>query len=143
MGAHRLSASQHFTPLCLEFIGATGRNAATYRLHEPLHFTAGFDGGGVSVRVPAGFQTDLTSIPRWLRSWLPHDGQYAPAAVTHDYLYSLCRAGEKGCSRFLADAIFRDGMRLLGVPMLRRVVIYYAVRFFGAGAAKRKRKAKR
>src|SRR5262245_38142541 len=37
--------------------------------------------------VPAGFVTDLASIPRIFWSALPRDGEYAYAAILHDYLY--------------------------------------------------------
>ena len=75
-----------------------------------------------------GFVSDLASVPRILWSLLPPSGKYAPAAVIHDYLYRL-----PGCSRFLADAIFREVMAQLGVSFWKRCVMYYAVRFFGRG----------
>lgn len=95
-------------------------------LLEPLTFSQGFNGGGITVVAPVGFETDFASIPRLLRWLYPADGTYALPAVIHDYLY---RRG--GCSRFLADALFRDMMASVGVPLLRRMMFYYAVRAFG------------
>lgn len=83
--------------------------------------------GGLTVAVPKGFITDFASVPRLLWSVFPPMGRYSRAAVIHDWLYS----NSKTCSRFLADAIFRDAMKDLGVPMWRRVVMYYAVRICG------------
>ena len=109
-----------------------------YELVQPLHFfvsKAGrkespddrsFDGIAVSVLVPVGFVTDLASTPRFLWSIFPPAGPWIRAAILHDYLYSL-----SDCSRFLADALFREAMHDLGVPCWRRVVMYYAVRLFG------------
>lgn len=115
-----------FSPLRLEFLGRGEGGPSKYRLLEPLEFTARVNGGGLRVNVPAGFVTDFASIPRIFWSRLPHDGPWAPASVVHDYLYTT-----RTCSRFLADAIFRDGMAALGVSKLQRLVIFYAVRFFG------------
>lgn len=117
-------ATGHFSPLRLEYLG--GETIATYHLIEPLSFESRVNGGSLRVVVPAGFITDFASIPRIFWSRLPHDGPWAPASVIHDYLYTT-----RTCSRFLADAIFREGMYALGVPALRRLVIYYAVRLFG------------
>lgn len=112
-----------FTPANLQ----TERvSAGQYRLTAPLVYQDSLNGGGIRVSVPEGFVTDYASIPRPLWWLYPPDGSYALPAVVHDYLYRNCR-----CSRFLADAIFRDAMRSVGVPVLRRIAIYYAVRFFG------------
>ena len=114
------------TPLQIQHLGGTG--TPQYRLLKPLIYEYRFNGGGLSIVVPEGFVTDFASIPRIFWAILPHDGAYAPAAVVHDYLYSL---RFKGCSRFLADSIFRDAMARLNVPIWRRVPMYYAVRAFG------------
>lgn len=84
------------------------------------------EGWGARVDVPAGFTTDFASTPRLLHAVFPPRGPWNRAAIVHDYLYR-----ETGCSRFLADAIFRDAMASLGVPAWRRVLMYYAVRLFG------------
>lgn len=114
-----------FSPLRTEYLGC--RDGVPWvRLLVPLRFSASLNGGGLTVEVPADFETDYASIPRVFWVTLPHDGPWAPASVVHDYLYQ-----RGGCSRFLADAIFRDAMAALGVPWYRRLVIYYAVRLFG------------
>lgn len=98
-----------------------------YRLVSPLVFQRGLNGDGqVSLCVPEGFETDFASIPLLLQWWLPFDGRWAKAAVIHDWLYS---SGQ--CSRFLADALFREVMAETGVSVVKRVIIYYAVRLFG------------
>ena len=108
-------------PLTLERLGP-----GQYRLARPLVYRERINGGGIEVTVPAGFETDFASIPRLLWGLYPPDGSYALPAVAHDYLYRRC-----GCSRFLADAMFRDMMRAERVPLVRRMLIYYAVRCFG------------
>jgi hypothetical protein len=85
------------------------------------------EGGRIQLVVPAGFISNLASVPRPLWSIVPPFGAYNRAAIIHDYLY--VSGGE--CSRFLADAIFREAMHQLGIPLWRRVVMFYAVRWFG------------
>lgn len=119
-----------------------GKHAITrrqqYRLEEPLKFELTLLNGdeqrhgGIDILVPVGFVTDFASVPRCLWSIFPPQDDYSRAAILHDYLYCI-----KVCSRFLADALFREAMRLLNVPRWKRVVMYYAVRFGGRSAWKR------
>ena len=105
----------------------TAYGRTIYRLESPLVYRCGLTAsGGIRVRVPRGFETDFASIPRLLRRIFPPDGQWGLAAVLHDFLYS-----RPGVRRFLADALFRDAMAQLKVPLWRRVPLYYAVRIFG------------
>lgn len=117
--------SPRFSALRTEYLG-TRCGVPWYRLIESLRFTTRLNGEEITVEVPSGFETDFASVPPLLWWRFPHDGDWAPASVVHDYLYQ-----HGDCSRFFADAIFRDGMAALGVPWLRRLVFYYAVRIFG------------
>jgi len=77
--------------------------------------------------IPAGFDTDLASIPRFLLSTTGGKvGKHLIAAIVHDYLYRTGFA-----SRELADEIFLAAMKNLGVSWLRRNVFYRAVRLGG------------
>lgn len=75
--------------------------------------------------VPAGFKTDLDSVPRLplIHSWLK--GRTKAAALLHDYLYSI------RYERKLADDLFLEVMRLEGVKDRYALPIYWAVRLFG------------
>ncbi len=74
--------------------------------------------------VPAGMSTDFASVPRPFVWLLPPYGAYTNAAVLHDY---LCRP-EAGVSRADADGLFRRAMRELDVPVIRRWMMWAAVR---------------
>lgn len=76
--------------------------------------------------VPAGFGTDLASIPQVLWSVLPKVGKWDLAAVVHDYLYQT-----GGCTRTQADAVLREAMIVSGVAGRRRFEIYWGVRLGG------------
>lgn len=81
------------------------------------------------VSAPTGFVTDLASIPPIFFSWLRPDGEYAFAAVIHDYLY-----WEQSRPRKVADAIFKLAMEDLQVDRKKMIAIYDAVRAFGRSA---------
>jgi hypothetical protein len=78
--------------------------------------------------VPAGFETDFASIPRLFWSVIGHPaGQYAQAAVLHDFLYRT-----KAVSRKKADALFSEAMAVLEVPAWKRWTMWAAVRVGGS-----------
>jgi hypothetical protein len=79
-----------------------------------------------AVTVPTGFVTDLTSIPRIFWSLLRPDGEYAYAAVVHDYLYwTQTRSREE------ADQILKLAMEDFEIDALTVGGIYRAVRAGG------------
>ena len=88
-----------------------------------------YDGKTQHFDAPVGMKTDFASVPRLFVWFLPRYGSYTKAAILHDY---LCAGGQ--ISRVDADAIFRRAMRELGVPFLRRWIMWGAVRW-GALAA--------
>jgi hypothetical protein len=81
------------------------------------------------IEIPEGFVTDFASIPRFLWFMVPPFGRHAPAAVIHDFLYA---SGQSGARKY-ADFLFREAMKELGVPLLRRSMMYMAVRLGGQG----------
>ncbi|EEF0620063.1 DUF1353 domain-containing protein [Salmonella enterica subsp. enterica serovar Freetown] len=119
--------SRFTTPAILEMLGHYN-----WRVHEPFAFYLSDDNSDV-IEVPAGFVTDLASVPRIFWTLLPPDGKYAKAAIIHDYLYDNALRTKKE-----ADLIFLDGMTVLGVPRWKRMIMYYAVRLFGRGMYNRK-----
>lgn len=96
------------------------------RLTGPLRIR---DSRGMLYMVPAGVETDFASIPRFFWRILPPQGEYAPAAVVHDYYYRRGIGTRKG-----ADLAFLRIMEALEVPAWKRRAIYRAVRLFGRPA---------
>jgi hypothetical protein len=77
--------------------------------------------------VPEGLETDFASVPRVFVWFLPRYGRYTKAAILHDYLWrDAVPAGELTLAA--ADGIFRRAMWELGVPFLRRWLMWGAVR---------------
>jgi hypothetical protein len=108
------------TPLIFEDDGGL-----PFVLHDPLVYVSAVYGG--TLTIPAGFKTDLASIPRGLWNVLPQVGRYDAAAVVHDYLYQM----PLGVDRSEADAILLEAMGVLKVGWWTRTVIYSAVRVGG------------
>jgi hypothetical protein len=77
--------------------------------------------------VPVQEHTDFASVPRVFVWFFPRYGRYTKAAILHDYLCSVCVPAGR-VSRIEADGIFRQAMRDLGVPFLRRWIMWAAVR---------------
>ena len=78
--------------------------------------------------VPAGFVTDLASVPAAARGLVATWGKHGPAAILHDWMY---RTQLDGLTRRMADRIMLEVMRQDGVGWLKRRAIYAAVRLGG------------
>lgn len=81
-------------------------------------------------RVPRGYETDFASIPQPARVVINPFGNHAEAAVIHDWLYAVGEAGK----RQEADEIFRFAMKEQGVNVVRRNMMFRAVRAGGEAA---------
>lgn len=102
-------------------------------LMAPLVYRAA---AGDVIEIPAGFITDLASIPRPFWPIVPVNGRHRAAAILHDYLYVTQHA-----TRAAADALFLEAMARTGVRWTQRQVMYAAVRLGGAIAWARSRHA--
>lgn len=82
--------------------------------------------GVASITVPAGFITDLASLPRLVRPVLDRNGLSRRAAVLHDWLYCLKTGG-----RADADKLFLEALKTEGVGWAARWSMYTGVRAGG------------
>lgn len=114
---------EFLTPLVFEDDGGY-----PYKLTAPLIYASGVLHSRITV--PAGFKTDLFSIPRALQFLLPKSEKGDQASVVHDFLYQTAPGG---CTREQADQTLREGLQVLGVGTIRRNLIYAGVRVGGDG----------
>jgi hypothetical protein len=99
-----------------------------YRLNASFSYAIGTLGSGLVITLPVGFVTDFASVPGWAdRFGLHPDGLYAKAAALHDWLYCSITI-----SRFMADIIFFEAMRVLRVSLPVSILFFITVRLFGA-----------
>ncbi|MEX0385855.1 DUF1353 domain-containing protein [Spiribacter onubensis] len=97
------------------------RESDRWRLIQPLTYKE----PDLLVKVPAGFGTDLDSVPRVPGVYALAKGRAVKSAVIHDYLYREQRP------RVFADAVLLRAMKTEGVSRPMRWIIYGAVRAFG------------
>ena len=123
--------SQFTDPLEVEY-----DDGHIWTLVTPFDYVLSDDMTGPVIHVPAGFQTDFATIPRPLWSLLPPTGKYGKAAVIHDYLYTTgghVPVDKATYTKAQADEIFKNAMKVLGVPSPLRQTMWLAVHLFGKG----------
>ena len=98
----------------------------TWRLNELVVYQS--DVAGQTFTVPAGFVTDLASVPRLPLVYLLAGGTANEASVVHDWLYSTHIV-----PRAVADAVLREASAVTGVPAWRRWLMWAGVRIGGGG----------
>lgn len=111
--------------------------ATTWVLTEPLTWTGS---QGDVFTVPAGFLTDLASVPRFLHWLILPYGAYTRAAVLHDWLITERIDHADPALRVTScdtDGIFRRVMQELGVGWTKRWTMWAAVRVGAAGNPRR------
>lgn len=87
---------------------------------------------GLRITVPAGFITDLASIPHWL-DWIPfldRTGNSRRPAAVHDALYAMGRDHGKD----FADAFLREALLAEGLSGFQAWCYWAAVHYFGASS---------
>lgn len=94
-------------------------------LHPIVWEVDELDAGHEVITVPAGFETDLASVPRLLWPAIPPHGRHGAAAVLHDWLYKQRRP------RAWADRQFRLALAALGVRWVKRWAMWFGVRIGG------------
>lgn len=109
------------TSLKVEKIGAN-----RWRLLGPLAYE-----GTETIVVPAEFETDFASVPRFFwRICPPAAGNHAKPAVLHDYLCEFSNDQPR------ADRLFLEAMKVNGVGWLKRNLMFQAVRAYQAAKGK-------
>ena len=108
-------------------IAAIGKN--TFMVRDPL--TLIFSDGAPAITVPAGFVTELSSVPKDLR------GSIAPA-VLHDYLYWY-----QPCTQEEADAVMVSAMAAVGASRSTAAAAVQAISSTGPAAFKQYRERRR
>jgi hypothetical protein len=105
-------------------VAVTPIDAKRWRLLEPICYIGDVD----KFLVPEGYVTDFASVPR-IAVWLvPSYGRYTPAAILHDYLLTDALKSGRVTSND-ADGLFRRAMRELGVPAVKRWLMWTGVRW--------------
>lgn len=123
-------------PFLTDDVPVTIRPDGAYVLTAPLVYQGRDD----TFTVPAGFSTDLATVPRFLTWLVPIAGVHDRAAIVHDWLCVLLDRGNPKAALSPGtswpdinpvdtDGIFRRCLRELGVPLVRRWLMWAGVRW--------------
>lgn len=111
-----------FTRALIEPTGKTCEGRAVFRVAQDFLFEIGRKGSGIAVTVPAGFETDLASVPWWALR-LVDVGAMARSAAVHDRLRQ-----DLAFTKLQGDAIFLTALEAEGVKRWQRELVFLAVR---------------
>lgn len=109
----------------LALAAATDQDDGSWVLCKPLEYESTV--AKQTFIVPAGFKTDLATVPRLPVVYLLTGDSARAAAVVHDYLYS-----ERLVSRKIADAVLLEAAKISGVPAWRGWLMWAGVRIGGS-----------
>lgn len=99
-------------------------DATRWRLLGPVCYAGETD----RFLIPEGYVTDWATIPR-VAVWLfPRFGNHAKSAILHDYLLTDAMPAGRVTSND-ADGLFRRSMRELGIPPVKRWLMWTGVRW--------------
>jgi hypothetical protein len=111
-------------PLILEALATTRQGRGEFLVHKPFRYEVGRLGSGDTITVPAGYNTDLCSVPWFARAFIPLAGKVAKPALLHDWLL------DQGDAR--AHDVFEEAMKVAGVSPFKRLLLGKAVRLYAA-----------
>lgn len=98
-----------------------------FRTAFPVMVEVSRPGSGAIFTVPAGYVTDLYSLPtKLLQAWQPHKAHWWAPALLHDWLYDVGYL-----ERHICDAILLSAMKAVGVRFWHRNIVYQSVRLGG------------
>lgn len=84
------------------------------------------------VNIPSGYATTGASVLSFMRNWLRPCDQGGQAVIIHDFLCKERRVRDKGVKHVIsiakADEIFLEAMEVIGVPWLKRRLLFWAAR---------------
>jgi len=107
-----------------------------WRTAEEWRFAIVYGGEEILCKVPAGFVTDLFSVPRVFQNIVTPDGNDARPSLVHDYCYATSGLREDArhaprLTREECDLALLLAMKETGFPLIRRHTIHRAVRLGG------------
>lgn len=103
-------------------VSISPRSDGNWMLMRSMRWDVGYKGSDMHWIVPAGFQSDLASIPWVARLVFDRgDSRYAKAAILHDHMIV------SGVDRLTAAAEFHSALRADGVAAWHRLVMFLAV----------------
>lgn len=98
-----------------------------FKNHSEFSFYYYINNKKETINIPVGFVTNFASVPRLFWPFVGPIDNHAKAAIVHDYCYANIYKND----RKLSDKLFLLGMKILKVNIVKRYLMYFAVRLFG------------
>jgi hypothetical protein len=115
----------------LERVRESEAEEERFKLLERFRYVSARTGASYVVPGDDSFRTDLASVPFFLTWLVPKGGIHTPAALLHDGLIPGQEEPQSyigpPVTRREADVIFRDALGELGVPVIRRWLMFAGV----------------
>lgn len=115
--------SSFTAPLIIEVLLKERRGRGIARLVQGFTYDVGYLGSGETITVPAGYETDFTSVPRIVRVFISNFGQTSKAAVLHDWLID-----QPFIANRYANDVFYEALLVSGVARWKARLLWLAVR---------------
>lgn len=93
-----------------------------WKLNYPIELNI----NGEIIHIPAGYESDLITVPRFLYWLIPPHGLGAIPAIKHDFLCEY-----KVVPRYIADKEFKIDLKKFNLPFWEIFLMFYYVRLLG------------
>lgn len=113
--------SSFTTPFIGELVGKN-----KWRVFKEFDYHVGSYPSLEIIHVPVGFITNFASVPRIFWFLISPIDDHGKAAVVHDYLYTIGYSKKSVC-----DKIYLEALTVLKVSKIKRIILYYGVKYFG------------
>lgn len=103
-----------FQPITLEFAGTHRNGKRLARVAKDYPYRV-WERVGI---IPAGFETDLESVPRWCQWMMPRAGKGLISSIIHDYEIQRAGAQTHEANRVMIQALAIEGFTDLRRPVI-------------------------
>jgi len=105
----------------------SGYDPFRVRTLKPIELEIQLDQGTVRELVFKGTESDFASIPKWLQPIIgePSHKSFVLASIIHDW-HCLTQTSKQS----YAHSVFREMLKLAGVPFWKRQLMFLAVNFY-------------
>ncbi len=117
--------SSFTAPLRVVILEGEWNGRGLVQLLEPLVYYVGYLNSDDYIVVPAGFISDLVSVPPIARGLIAPLDRAAKAGVVHDWLLYEGKRGKVESAK-----IFLEALGVLKVPVWKRYIMYWVVRYY-------------
>jgi hypothetical protein len=115
----------------LERVKESEQEEERFKLLQRFRYDSARTNASYVVPADGSFRTDLASVPFFLTWLVPKGGTHTPAALLHDGLIPGKEEPQSyigpPVTRREADVLFRDALHELGVPFIRRELMFAGV----------------